>query len=148
MLELLKPKQGEHIIDVGAGSGWQSALLAHIVGANGHVYAIEIVPSLFERARQILEQFIELKKRVTFFCQSAAPGLPDIASKIGGFDGIIAAAEVHDTPQAWMDQLKTGGRLVYPKAHAIVLETKQQDGMFHAQIYPGFVFVPFVNEGP
>ena len=46
MLELLAPELGNKIIDVGSGSGWQTALLAHIVGPKGKIFGIELVPEL------------------------------------------------------------------------------------------------------
>ena len=44
MLELLEPKKGDHILDIGAGSGWTTALLSHIVGEKGKVIGLEIIP--------------------------------------------------------------------------------------------------------
>lgn len=144
MLELFKPKRGERIMDVGSGSGWQTGLLAEIVGAEGRVYSVEIIPFLCALGKKNIAQFPELQSRVEFFCQNAADGLPEIAKRIGGFDSIIAAAEVRDIPEAWRQQLKTGGRLVYPRSGAIYLEIKNEDGTFHVESYPGFAFVPFV----
>lgn len=146
MLELLMPQPGERIMDVGSGSGWQTALLAEIVGTEGRVYAIEMIPFLCAAGRTNIAEFARLQNRIEFFCQSAADGLPEVAERIGGFDGIIAAAEVRDVPRAWRQQLKTGGRLVYPHAGAISLEIKQRNGSFREETYPGFAFVPFVDE--
>jgi protein-L-isoaspartate(D-aspartate) O-methyltransferase len=144
MLELLEPKEGERIMDIGSGSGWQTALLAEIVGAKGRIHAIEVVPFLCKLGGKNLAQFPELQNRVELFCRNAAEGLPAVAEQIGGFDGIIAAADVPDVPEAWRRQLKTGGRLVYPKSGAIFLETKKEDNTFRVESYPGFAFVPFV----
>ncbi len=144
MLELLKPMLGEYIMDIGAGSGWQSALLAEIVGPKGHVYAIEIIPKLSALAQESIRNYPELMKRITWFTQDAASGLPKEAKKAGGFDGVIAAAEVEKVPLVWREQLKPGGRLVYPKTESIFLEIKKRDRTFSVQEYPGFAFVPFV----
>jgi len=145
MLELLRPASGDRIMDIGSGSGWQSALLADIAGAEGRVYAFEIVPRLCALGRANAAVYPELAERITFYCRSAAHGLPSVASRAGGFDGIIAAAEVRLVPAAWRRQLKTGGRLVYPKEGALFLEVKRDDGSFSAREYPGFAFVPFVD---
>lgn len=146
MLELLAPKAGEHILDVGYGSGWSSALLSHIVGENGKVYAMEIVPKLCRFGKGNVNKYSEFVKRVKFFCKSAENGLPKIAKEIGGFDGIIAAAEVSGVPDAWREQLKTGGRLVYPQGGSLWKETKHKDGSFQKQEFPGFAFVPFIEQ--
>ena len=144
MLEHLKPKRGERIMDVGFGSGWQTGLLAKIVGASGKIYAIEIVPALYELGKRNIAQFPELKGRVEFYCQSAADGLPKIAREIGGFDAIISAAEVSKVPEAWRKQLKESGRLLYPKSGSLFLEIKGGDGKFRLREFPGFAFVPFM----
>ncbi len=149
MLELLAPKAGERILDVGHGSGWSSALLAHIVGEKGKVYAVEIVPKLCRFGKGNAKKYSELAERIKFYCKSAKNGLPKIAKEIGDFDGIIAAAEVDEVPHAWREQLKAGGRLVYPKDGSLWKETKLLGGStakFKKEEFPGFAFVPFVKE--
>jgi protein-L-isoaspartate(D-aspartate) O-methyltransferase len=145
MLELLSPKEGDHILDVGHGSAWQSVLLARIVGERGRVYAIELVPELCELGKKNAEKYPELRERIEFSCQDAAPGLPQVAEGVGGFDAVIAAAEVPEVPQAWREQLKTGGRLVYPKNNSIFTEVNKGGGEFVKEEHPGFAFVPFVR---
>ena len=146
MLELLKPRRGERIVDIGSGSGWQTGLLAEIAGPHGKIYAIEIIPSLCDLGERHIARFPELQERIEFYCQNAAPGLPEIAGKVGGFDAIIAAAEVREAPDAWRRQLKVGGRMVYPKSASLFLETKNKDGTFSVDQYLGFSFVPFVGK--
>lgn len=145
MLEHLAVKQGEHVMDVGHGSAWQSVLLAEMVGEKGRVFAIELVPELCELGRRNAEKYPELQKRITFYCQNAAPGLPKEAERVGGFDAIIAAAEVPQVPEAWGKQLKVGGRLLYPKGNSIFKEIKKADGVFSKEEFHGFVFVPFIE---
>ncbi|MDP3901243.1 MAG: methyltransferase domain-containing protein [bacterium] len=145
MLEHLAVKRGDHVMDVGHGSGWQSALLAHIVGERGAVYAIELVPELCQLGKANASKYPELQERITFYCQNAAPGLPEEAKRVGGFDAIIAAAEVPQVPEAWREQLKVGGRLVYPKGNSVFKEVKKDEGAFSKEEYHGFVFVPFIE---
>jgi len=132
MLELLDPKPNENIIEIGYGSGWQTALLA-ACGAN--VYAIELVPKLCEWGKENFEKFsnslgnrVPKLGQVYFYCQNGALGLPEIAKKIGsprfageagGFDKIIVAASSRELPSAWKNQLKTGGKIVAPIGHSI-----------------------------
>ena len=63
MLELLEPKAGEKILDVGCGSGWVSALLAQIVGEQGKIIAIERIPELKEIAEKIFQNTVLSKKK-------------------------------------------------------------------------------------
>lgn len=161
MLELLEPKPGDKIMDVGTGSGWQTAMLAHIVAAGGKtlgvdeetpsvkepvagkVYAIERVLELcrFGRSNIAKYNFIE-KGIVEWFCEDASKGLPQRAP----FDKIIAAASVEKIPQSWPEQLKIGGRLVLPIENSIRLFIKKSKKNFASKEYPGFVFVPFIQE--
>lgn len=141
MLERLRVRSGHKVLEIGYGSGWQTALLAHLVGPQGKVCAIELVPSLCEQGRNNLEKYPHLIQRVELFCRNGEGGCLEAAP----FDRIIAAAEVIDVPAAWRDQLASGGRMIYPKNGAIVLEEKNADGSWTAETFPGFAFVPFIT---
>ncbi|KKQ88140.1 MAG: Protein-L-isoaspartate(D-aspartate) O-methyltransferase [Candidatus Curtissbacteria bacterium GW2011_GWC2_38_9] len=141
MLELLEIGLGQTILEAGFGSGWQSALLAHLVGEKGHVYAFEIVPELCSFGGNNLARFPALDSRVTKFCRSATSGLAEYSGKI---DRIIAAAEVDQVPTAWREQLKIGGILVYPSKQALWREKKIFSSQFEKEEFYGFVFVPYV----
>src|SRR3989339_1715567 len=54
-LELLEPKMGDKILDIGSGSGWQTALLAHLVGKNGKIFSVEIISELFKWGKKNVE---------------------------------------------------------------------------------------------
>ncbi|NTV44274.1 MAG: protein-L-isoaspartate O-methyltransferase [Candidatus Yonathbacteria bacterium] len=141
MLELLEPQENQTILDIGAGSGWQTALLSHIVGHEGHVYAMEIVPELVDYARGNVDTYgFVTEGRTHIICGSAAEGLPDYAP----FDRIIGAAAIHDIPHVWMTQLAVGGRLVVPVDDTIVLLVKHAGDRYERHEYPGYLFVPFV----
>ncbi|MFH1354068.1 MAG: methyltransferase domain-containing protein [bacterium] len=140
MLELLQPAPGEKILDIGSGSGWQTALLAHIVGPQGKIYGLELVLELHRQSITNISKYNFIKKGIVQMqCQSAADGLP----AQGPFDKIIAAAALKEVSSAWLDQLKTNGRLVAPVGHSLVLIIKEKDG-FTKEEFPGFVFVPFI----
>lgn len=138
MLEQLKPKTGDKILDVGAGSGWQTALLAKIVGPKGKVYAVEIIPGLYEQAQANLAKYNF--KNIELLCQDARDGLPQKAP----FNGIIAGASGGKIPNAWLEQVKTGGKIVAPVGESVRVYTKCKDGSFEVREYPGFIFVPLV----
>ncbi len=173
MLELLQPLPGEKILDVGAGSGWQSALLAYIVSNNnsgkgenlkikihrgttridtrnsaettGKVYAMERIPELCDFGKSNVAKYSFIKKGIVeFFCADGSQGLPDKAP----FDKIIVAAAAEKVPEALKQQLKIGGRLVLPVGkydQAIVKIEKVKENKFREERYPGFVFVPLIT---
>lgn len=144
MLEQLRVQTGQQVLDIGAGSGWQAALLAELVGLRGRVAAFEIIPEVCAFGRRNLEAFPDLAARIDWRCQSGERGLSAATvPRGGGFDRIIAAAALDAPPTAWREQLKTGGRLVYPAGHSLITETKRGSDDFRREEFPGFVFVPF-----
>ena len=140
MLELLGPKPGENIMEIGYGSGWQTALLA---AAGANLYAIERVPELCKWGKNNVEKFFNTVK---FFCQDGSLGLPEIAERIGGFDKIIVAASGRELPPAWKDQLKAGGKIIAPVGQSIFEFIKKSDETFEEIEHPGFAFVPLVSD--
>ena len=75
MIELLKPEEGEKILDVGSGSGWTAAILAEIVGDKGKIIAIEIVPELKEFGENNILNYNFIKeRRVEFLCVDGSKG--------------------------------------------------------------------------
>ncbi len=143
MLELLQPKKGDKILDIGAGSGWQTALLSQIVREKGKVFAIELIPELKEFGEKNISQYNFIQKGIThFYCLNAINGLPNYAP----FDKIISAAASQEIPAAWKEQLKVNGRMVLPVEDAIHLLIKKEENQFEEQIFPGFAFVPFVSK--
>lgn len=157
MLELLQPQPGHNILDIGYGSGWQTALLAHIASqphkTKGHapprtprragVTALEIVPQLCTYGKANIAKYNFIQKGiVTALCQSGEAGYPPAAP----FDRIIAAAaSSSDVPEVWLNQIKEGGRIVLPVQNSLVLLIKKERG-FEREEHPGFVFVPLVRK--
>lgn len=143
MLELLNPQAGEKIMDIGAGSGWQTSLLANVVGENGKVFAFEIVPELCEFGVNNVKKYNFIEKGIVeWHCKNADGGLVEATP----LDKIIAAAALsEEVPKIWKKQLKTGGIIVAPIRNSIRKYIKNQDDSFSKQEYPGFAFVPFIN---
>lgn len=141
MLELLQPQPGERILDIGAGSGWQTALLAHIVGAEGKVVAIERIQELYHRAKKNIEQYGFITNgRVEFILGDATGDLPE-----GEYHKIIAAAAATgDIPKFWRTRVASGGRIVAPVGNTIRCYTKQSEKNWETQEFSGFSFVPLV----
>ena len=144
MLELLQPELGDKILDVGSGSGWQTAMLAQIVGPRGRVFAIERIAELMEFGKNNVSKYSFVKKGIVEFSkQDGSRGLPDHAP----FDKIIVAAASRGIPNALKEQLIIGGRLVIPtKSQDIRLIIKKDKNKFEEKRFPGFVFVPLVEE--
>lgn len=142
MLELLRPEKGDKILDVGSGSGWTSALLAHIVGKEGKIIAIEIIPELTEFGKNNVEKYNFVEKGIVrFVCADGSKGYQDEAP----FDKILASASAREIPKPWKEQLKIGGRIVTPIGSSIWLFLKKSDKEFEGTEYPGFVFVPLIE---
>lgn len=144
MLELLEVKEGQRVMDVGYGSGWQTALLSYIVGVHGHVYAFEIIKELCKFGKNNIEKYPALAKRISLLCKSADTELVDCG--IGSLDRIIVAADVKRVPSSWRDSLVIGGIMVYPHEEGIYKEIKNPDGTFTKSEFFGFIFVPFVQD--
>lgn len=142
MLELLQPKRNDKILDVGSGSGWQTALLAYIVGTEGKVYAVEVIPELYEFGKRNVEKLGF--KNVEFYLEDGSTGLADKEP----FDKIIVAAAAPEIPKTLLKQLKKGGRLVIPIGRftqEIVLIEKINDKEYKEKRYSNFAFVPLLG---
>jgi len=105
MTELLEVRPGDRVLEVGAGSGYQTAILA-VLGAQ--VYAVERIPELAARAQARLEAL-----GITNVVIRAFDGTLGWA-EMAPFDGILVAAASPTVPQPYLDQLAIGGRLVMP----------------------------------
>lgn len=138
--DLLNPKPGDVVLEVGTGSGYQAAVLAEVVA---RVLSIEIIPSLGNAARNRLEELgygnIEVK------IGDGYAGWPEKAP----FDGIVVTAAAPRVPQALIDQLKPGGRMVIPlggegEIQYLKLLTKRADGGYDEKRVLPVRFVPLV----
>lgn len=141
MLELLSPEEGDRILDIGSGSGWQSSLLAHIVGEKGKIVAIERIPELCEFGKNNSKKYGF--KNLEFITGNGSVGY----KKEALYDKIIAAASSQDDiPQELKDQLKIGGRLVVPVRDSIWLVVKKSMDKYEEKEFPGFIFVPLITK--
>lgn len=142
MMELLLPQPGEKILDVGTGSGWQAALLAHAVGESGKVIGIERIPELKEMTDRHISQYQDLKDKIEIILGDGSKGYGEGAP----YDKIIAAATAEEIPSAWKEQLKTGGIIVAPVGDSIMTLSKITADKFETKEYYGFSFVPLVAD--
>jgi len=105
MTELLAPEKGHRILEIGAGSGYQTAVLARLCA---HVYAVERIDELAQKARSTLEALDVAN--VTLATGDGTQGWTAQAP----FDGILVAAGAPSVPAPLLEQLREGGRLVIP----------------------------------
>lgn len=138
MLEWLDVQPGDKVLDVGSGSGWTTALLAHLTGPDGEVLAVEKIPELVEFGRKNCEA-LQIEN-VRFFEAGENFGLPEEAP----FDKILVSASADKQPEELLDQLLPGGKLVIPVKNDILEISKNESGAHTTKEHEGFVFVPLM----
>ena len=118
MLRLLDVRPGQRVLDVGAGSGWTTALLAHLVGPSGEVYGVELVPALAEFGAENLAATGQPWASI----ETAAEGT---LGRPGGapYDRILVSAEPDALPGDLVDQLADPGVMVIPVAGVMLCVT-------------------------
>jgi len=138
--DLIAPQPGHVVLEVGTGSGYQAAILAEIVK---QVYTIEIVEPLGRSAEAKLKEmgYANIEVRIG----DGYLGWPEKAP----FDGIVVTAAAPRVPQALIDQLKPGGRMVIPvgerwEVQQLLLVTKRADGTTERRNVLPVRFVPLV----
>ena len=112
MMEMLEPKEGQKILDIGSGSGWTTALLSFIVGDSGSVLGMERITELVRFGNSNLEKY---KFKNTTIIQ-AGDELGMVGKK---FDRILVSASARELPIELTEQLNIGGKLVIPVGNAI-----------------------------
>ncbi len=141
MTDLLCPDKDDVMLEIGAGSGYQAAILSRLVRK---LYTIEVVPALAERADRLLKRLgydnVEIRQGDGY------QGWPEHAP----YDGIIVTAAADHVPPPLKEQLKPGGRLVIPVgrphgAQDLLLITREQDGSFTSRSILPVAFVPFTR---
>jgi protein-L-isoaspartate(D-aspartate) O-methyltransferase len=137
MTELLAPLQNLGVLEIGTGSGYQTAILSQLAS---HVYTIEIVPELAQSATSRLRDLGY--SNVTVRQGDGYQGWPEHAP----FDRIILTAAPPEVPEALINQLSNGGRLVAPVGmtwdQELVVLSKSSDGRIHRRSVTPVAFVP------
>ncbi len=143
MTEALQVENGQKILEVGAGSGYQAALLAEL-DPDGIVYTVERIPELAEYARRNLERTGYRNVRVVV--GDGSLGLPEHAP----FDRIIVTAAAPEVPRALGEQLSEGGIMVIPvgprHSQRMVRVSKKGGRLTEEDLGFPVVFVPLVGE--
>ena len=139
MLEALALRPEDVVLEVGTGSGYETAVLAELVGK---VYSVERFASLADRARDLLARLGY--ENVTVFHGDGSLGMPDA----GPFDAIAVSAAAPQVPRPLIEQLRDGGRLVIPvgSSFAQQLQLVRKIGDSSTTLYmDGVRFVPLIG---
>jgi len=137
MLEMLRPNEGQKVLDIGSGSGYTTALLAYIVGDKGSVTGLERVPYLVKYGNDNLKKYGW--KNVKIIQSENGLGLEGEI-----FDRILVSAAANEFPLKLTQQLNIGGKLVIPVKNSIFEITKKEDGELQGVEHYGFTFVPLI----
>lgn len=137
-LDRLGVKAGDHVLHLGCGTGYYTAILAELTGPHGKVTAIEIDEDLAERARAALAPW----PQVTVLCADGTRGPFEPA------DAIIASAGATHPLAAWLDAVKPEGKLLFPLTSneglgVMALLTRVSGQSFAAQLHGGVGFIEF-----
>ncbi len=140
MTELLEVEEGDKVLEIGTGSGYQAAILCELAG---EVLSIEKYPDLAREAEGRLRSlgYRNIRIRVG----DGTVGWPEEAP----FDGIMVTAGAPSVPQPLLEQLTDGGRLVIPVGPAgmqMLKAIRRRGGEYHASDEGSCVFVPLVGK--
>lgn len=138
MLRLLDVQPEHRVLDVGSGSGWTTALLAHLVGPKGRVHGVELVPDLVEMGAENLAATEQPWATI----QIADPdrlGLPELAP----FDRILVSAAPRKLPDELVAQLADGGVMVIP-VNGTMLRVIRRGDQVEVTEHGAYRFVPLL----
>jgi protein-L-isoaspartate(D-aspartate) O-methyltransferase len=142
MTEALNPKEGEKILEIGTGSGWQSCLIAYCLGGKGKLISLEIDKDLAEFGKKNVRKFGF--KNISIINSDGSLGY----EKEAPYDKIIFTCAAPEIPQVIKDQLKIGGIIIIPlgmpdEQRMILLKKLNKSKFESEEIYSGsFAFVP------
>ena len=141
MIQAAEIKPEDRILEIGAGSGYQTALLAELAS---QVFAVERYASLAETAQKTLERLGYRNAKIV--TGDGSLGLKEASP----FDAIIVSAAAPRVPQALVEQLAVGGRLIVPvgesEQQVVQLLQKNADGSTSVRTLEGCRFVPLIGE--
>jgi len=140
MSELLSIRPTDKILEIGTGSGYQTAICAELAG---EVYTIERIAELARRAEEILKS-LEYQN-IHFFVGDGSRGIPDFAP----YDKIIVTAYVNEIYPIWVEELKEDGIIVLPLGNEFrqtLIRGRKQKGSLKIEKHGSVVFVPLIEE--
>ena len=139
-LKLLELEPKDRVLEIGTGSGYQTVLLAHLAG---HVYSVERIRELSQRARQVIDHL--RIQNVALLVGDGTIGW----SRYAPYDAILVGAGAPSVPQALLDQLAVGGRLLIPvgtlEEQQLTMYRKRESGIESEEV-ARVVFVPLLGK--
>ncbi len=143
MCDLLELSEGQKVLEVGAGSGYNAAVMAELVGKNGHVYTLERLETLVNYAREnLMDTGYE---NVTVLHEDGSTG----CLKYAPYDRISVTCAAPEVPKPLIEQLKPGGIMVIPVGdyfQELILVKKDNRGRVTKKTKGGVVFVPLIGK--
>jgi protein-L-isoaspartate(D-aspartate) O-methyltransferase len=136
MLRLLRVQPGQRVLDVGTGSGWSTALLAHLTRDSGEVLGVEIEADLVRFGSDNLAA----TRQPWASIHQAEPGVLGLPDK-APYDRILVSAEPRTLPDDLVEQLVIGGRMVIPVQGTMLVVVREEDGV-EVTRHGGYRFVP------
>ena len=139
MTEALDIKEGQNILEIGTGSGWQSAILAKLVGEKGMIYTVEIINDLVEMAKKNLEKLNI--KNVKVVKGDGSLGL----KKYAPYDRIVVTAGSPEVPDTLLNQMKKDGLMVIPVGNIYLQQmyvVRKVGNKIEKKPIGNFMFVP------
>ncbi len=144
MMQILELKGSDKVLEIGTGSGYQTALLAEIVK---EVYTVERISSLIRSAEDLLNNMGY--KNIFYKFGDGTLGWKDGNPEQNKFDKIIVAAAAPDIPESLTGQLAMNGKLIIPTGNRmyqqLVVITRTEDGYIHTN-EGGCMFVPLIGD--
>jgi len=143
--EKLELTDGMNILEIGTGFGYNAAVVAEIVGKEGHIYTIERIPALVEKSKENLNK-TGYFDRVTVIEGDGTVGYPDKAP----YDRVYGTASAPKIPEPLKEQLKIGGKLIIPMGsdyyQELVSVMRISHDEYQTQNLGGVVFVPMIGK--
>lgn len=140
MTHALQLKPGDKVFEIGTGSGYQTAIIAKLIGKKGKVITTEVIPELFNLAKLNLKK--EKISNFEIYEEDGSKGMPSKSP----FDKIIITAACNDFPEELLQQLKINGIIVGPignrEEQNMLKGVKQKDGTLEIQSLGSFLFSP------
>ena len=138
MTELLDLKPGHKVLDIGSGTGYHAAVMAEIVGPEGRIYGVEVIPQLVEIARDNLKEMGY--ENIEIHAGDGSVGMRSRAP----FDRILVACAPPEIPPPLVEQLKDGGKMVIPVGvgEQRLMLVEKNGGEIERSFHGHCIFVP------
>lgn len=143
MCEILELAEGHKVLEIGAGSGYNAAVMAELVGKTGHVYTVERIEPLVNFARENLKE--TGYDNVTVLLENGSMGYPRYAP----YDRIAVTCAAPYIPETLLEQLKPGGIMVIPVgsySQELIRVKKDSNGNIHRKKKGDVIFVPMLGK--